>query len=71
MSLALALLIALQPAPPAEEAEQPAADALEAEAPEDKLVCKRRTVEDTKFGKGGRTIKICKTRAEWDEGRRR
>lgn len=60
----LALLLVATPAePPAENPEA------QAEDPQEELICRRRVVPSHRIGERNRTVRTCKTRAEWEEDR--
>ena len=60
----LALLLVATPADtPAENPEA------QAEDPQEELICRRRIEPSHRVGERNRTVRVCKTRAEWDEAR--
>jgi hypothetical protein len=72
----LALVLVATPADPSAEnpevqAEAPAEARAEnqAEDPQEELVCRRRVIPAERIGERHRTVRTCKTRAEWDEQR--
>ena len=59
----LALMLVATPADPAPE------QRAEAEDPQEELVCRRRIIPAERIGQRHRSVRTCKTRAEWDEER--
>jgi len=61
----LALLLVATPADPAMQ--EPQVEA--AEDPQEELICRRRVVPSHRIGERNRSVRTCKTRAEWEEDR--
>lgn len=64
----IALLLAAQPEPGAVETTQ--ASMAVTDEGDDELICRRRSVDSGRIGERNRTMRVCKTREEWEEDRR-
>ena len=65
-----ALLLVTTPAPPVTPSEEEPRRAEASEEREDQI-CRRRLVPAERFGERFRTVRVCKTREEWEESRQR
>ncbi len=64
----LAALLLVAPAVPVENNDSESQ--IEArEDEQDEVICRRQLVESTRFGERLRSIRVCKTREEWRNGR--
>lgn len=41
------------------------------ETGDDELICRRRVVDNARVGERGQVVRVCKTRAEWNQRRPR
>lgn len=70
-ALLFTMLVALaQPTDDATTTRQDEAGVDEAGGDEE-LICRRRVIEGSGIGQRTRSVRVCKTRAEWNEGRGR
>ncbi|MDQ8756842.1 hypothetical protein RCO27_11450 [Sphingosinicella sp. LHD-64] len=69
VSLLAALLFVAQADAPADEDAQTAVENTEEDG-DDALICRRRVVESGRVGERMRSVRVCKTREEWNSDRR-
>lgn len=67
----IAALAAFTQADAATPTEQPTEVAAVEESADDELICRRRVIDNQRVGERGQVVRVCKTRAEWNQRRPR
>lgn len=67
----IAAFAAFTQADAATPTEEPTEMAAAEETADDELICRRRVVDNQRVGERGQVVRVCKTRAEWNERRQR